>query len=329
MNKVLRELDEQELQIVYYPRMAELQPYDVLQFHLYEWETGRCSAVLTGIECVSRWLDEAGIPNELILPTEQDMIVSLERALLSTESRRHKESQIVVGIINIDDLRRTSEKSSSEHDVQRMKLDIHRILLEYVESWKGHLTALGGTEYLFVTTRGIFETVTGGYKSLPLAREIENRFGLSLSIGVGFGASAFDAGTHARLALGHCIDGGGNMCFIVREDKSVIGPLELAEPLAVNLSLLDVGLLTKAEAAGLSAGYLAKLVNHVTRIGKLEYTARELASILQVTVRTTHRLLLSWVDAGLVEITGTDRPGVRGRPTQVYKLSCLANVLRS
>lgn len=329
MEKVVRELDERAICFDFYPKMAELNPDDVLQFHRRQYEDGQCTAVLTGIGSVAEQLEDIGIPNELLSPTEQDMVVSLERTLLATESRRNKESQIVVGIISIDHLRTTTRINSSEHDIQRMHLDIHGILLEYVESWKGHLTPLGGGEYLFITTRGTFEEVTGGYKSLPLAKEIENRYSLTVSVGVGLGVSAYEAGTNARLALRHCIDGGGNMCFIVREDQSVIGPLELAEPLSVNLSLLDAALLARAEQAGLVSGYLIKLVNCITRIGKLDYTARELASILHVTVRTTHRLLVVWVDAGLVESTGMEKSGARGRPTQIYRLTCLSNLSRS
>ena len=73
-----------------------------------------------------------------------------------------------------------------------------------------------------------------------------------MSIGIGFGRSAHEAGSHARMALRRAKDAGGGSSFIVREDESIIGPLEMAEPLSAGLSLLDAALIGKAEDAGLT-----------------------------------------------------------------------------
>jgi hypothetical protein len=181
---------------------------------------------------------------------------------------------------------------------------------------------------LFITTRGIFERETGGYKSIPLARVVEKYYGLSLSIGIGFGRSANEAGTHARLALRNSKESGGDICFIVREDKSVIGPLEMTHPHEYDLSLIDANLLKRAEDAGLTSGYLSKLVAHVTRFGKTDYTAQELANVLDVTVRSTHRFLLAWLDSGLIEIIGEEKGKSKGRPKQIYRLSFLSELVR-
>ena len=126
----------------------------IVRFHAEQYAQGKTAIALTAVRSVSLELSEIGVPNEWVLPTEQDIIVALERALLSTESRRSKESQIVVGLIDVDGFRKAAELHKSEHDVQRLKLDIHRMMLEYAETLEGHLTPLGGSEYLFVTTRG-------------------------------------------------------------------------------------------------------------------------------------------------------------------------------
>ena len=70
-------------------------------------------------------------------------------------------------MINIDDFGTQALRRNNEHEVQKLKLDIHRMVLDYVESLDGYLTHLGGDEYLFFTTRGIFERETGGYKTIP------------------------------------------------------------------------------------------------------------------------------------------------------------------
>ncbi|WP_245552858.1 hypothetical protein [Brevibacillus massiliensis] len=174
---------------------------------------------------------------------------------------------------------------------------------------------------MFVTTRGIFERETRGYQYIPILTDAKRSLGVSLSIGIGFGQTANEAGTHARLALRQAKEFGGDICFIVREDRSVIGPVEMTHPMVYELSVTDEGLLMRAQKAGMTASYMSKLMAQVSRLGKMEYTAQELASILGVTLRSSHRILLQWLDAELVEIVGVEKISSKGWPRQVYRLS--------
>jgi GGDEF domain-containing protein len=316
-----KELSELNIQVVYYNGIHPYSRDELVQFHVQNYKAGPCQAVLTGIKSVSEELTRLGIPNEWVVPTEQDMIVSLERALLSTETRRSNESQIVFGVVHLDDAGSMINRRFTEHDIQKMKLEIHKMLLGYVESLDAHLIHLGGDEYLFITTRGIFERVTGGYKYIALAGEGEKLFGVTFSIGIGFGRSAGEAGTHARLALRQAKEAGGNHCFIVREDRGLIGPLEMSQPLEYDASLIDNELIAKMETSGMTLPYLSKIVAQVAKKRKFEYTAQELSFILGVTVRSTHRFLLQWLDAGLVEIAGEEKGKAKGRPKQIYRLT--------
>ncbi|CAI6027745.1 hypothetical protein [Cohnella sp. JJ-181] len=280
--------------------------------------------VFTGVERVAEELGRLNIPNARLQPSDEDIIVTLERALLSTESRKGKESQIVVGMVAVDEFGKLVQRSASEHEIQKLKLDIHRMVLDYVESLDGYLAPVGGEEYLFFTTRGIFERETGGYKTIPLAKDASLSYGITLSIGIGFGATASEAGSNARSALRKSVEAGGNACFIVREDRTLIGPLEMSDPVSSILAPLDPELLRRAEEAGMTGAYLSKLLTYMSRHGKYDYQVHELASMLNITVRSAHRLLLQWADAGLVGIAGLEKMP-KGRPRQVYRFSFLAD----
>ena len=82
---------------------------------------------------------------------------------------------------------------------------------------------------------------------------------------------------------------GGNACFIVREDGTLIGPLEMSDPVQEVLSFTDAGLIKRAEDAGMTSAYLSKLLNQRARSGKYEYKVHELAYLLDITVRSAHR----------------------------------------
>ena len=296
---------------------------EIVQFHVSNYQKHNAIA-LTGIQDVVKQLSALDIPHEWVTPTQQDMIVSFERALLATNTRRNKESQIVFGLINIDDFKGVTEKYSSEYDVQLLKLTIQQMLLDYIKMLDGHLINLGGEEYSFITTRGIFERETRGYKFIPLLQDVKSELGITISLGVGFGRTAAEAGNHARLALRQSKELGGNVCYIVREDRSVLGPVDITthkQYERYNLAITDPHLLEKAEKAGMSASYMTKLMARVSRHKKIEYTAQELASTLNVTIRSANRILLKWMDAELVDIIGEEKVTHKGRPRRIYRLS--------
>lgn len=324
VERVFTELGIRGIDMYYYEGDPLLSRDDVLQFHVQHYEQGKSSAALTGSREVSEMLSIYGVPNEWVMPTEQDITVSLERALLSTETRRSKETQFVIGLIHMEG----TDIEGPQQDAGRTKERIHRTVQGFVESLNGHVSQINDYEYLFVTTRGAFEAVTGGYKSIQLAKEMGTAYGVTMSIGAGFGTSASDAGVHAELALRHAKDAGGNICFIVREDRSIIGPLEMAEANECDMSLIDFKLVKEAEAAGLSPMHLSKLVAQVARTGRTEYSAFELAVILNITVRSTHRLLSLWLDAGLIEIAREVKAPSKGRPKQIYRFPFLEELVR-
>ncbi|MDF2651033.1 MAG: hypothetical protein K0Q73_6838 [Paenibacillus sp.] len=328
MTETLQDLDKLQTHVVYYNHSVHPSPEELLSFHQCQVKQGHANAVLTANRQVAEALTELGIPNEWIVPTKQDIDISLSRAILSSESRRNKELQIVVGFIHVDKFSLMAQKTTSEHEVHRLKLDIHRLLLSYIESLEGHLTQIGSDEFFFITTRGTFEQQTRGYKFIPIAREAQKMFNLTLSIGIGFGKSANEAGTHARIALGHCVEGGGNICYIVREDKSLIGPIEMTEPLQHDTTLIDVKLMNTVRHAGLSGASLSKLISYFTRTGKTKFIAPELASILGLTTRSIHRNLATLLDAGLVTVVGEEKVRSRGRPNQVYHLAFIEQIGR-
>lgn len=326
VRRTLKDMGIMDIESMIYDGPAYASITKLTDFHETNYNSGDCSIVFTGMESVAHELNIKGIPNVWLLPSDQDIVVSLERALLSTTSRRSKEGQIVVGMINVDDFGTQALKRNSEHEVQKLKLDIHRMVLDYVESLDGYLTHMGGDEYLFFTTRGIFERETGGYKTIPLAKDVNKTHGISLSIGMGFGRTASAAGTSARIAMRKAKEAGGNACFIVREDGTLIGPLEMADPVQDMLSSTDAALIKHAEDAGMTSAYLSKLLQQRARFGKYEYKVHELANLLDITVRSAHRLLLLWIDNDLVEIAGLEKVP-RGRPRQIFQFTFLQKKL--
>lgn len=325
VKQILSELKEENYELYSYDHHSN--DLDEIIFFHYSNHKNYQTIALTGMHQISERLTALKIPHQLVTPTQQDMIVSLERALLSTRTRQNKESQIVFGLINVDKFRRKAESYANEHDVQLLKLKIQQMVLDYIKQLDAHFINLGGEEYAFITTRGIFERETRGYKYIPLLQNIKNHLDITLSLGVGFGQTAAEAGNHARLALKQSKELGGNVCYIVREDRSVIGPVDVTtykQYESYELAITDPKLLDKAEKAGMSATYMTMLMARVARHNKIDYTAQELAETLNITIRSAHRILLKWMDADLVEIVGEEKVSHKGRPRRIYRLSFIS-----
>ena len=293
---------------------------DLVIYHLENAAKDPTTVVITSLKLVSESLTKNNIMNEWLKPSEEDIIVAIERMLLGTNQRKQKEMQIIIGRIFIENSTTTMNEFMTEQQVQKRNHSIYRMLLHFAEQMNGYLTALSSNEYLFVTSRGIFERVTEGYKFLPIVDEVKKKLGVHLSIGIGFGFSALEAGSHARVALIQAQEIGGSCCFIVREDRSVFGPIDLIAPMKYPLAVTDQLFIHQAEAIGMSAGNIEKTIALMKRKNKNEFTAHELASILGITPRSAHRIVQSWLDANLIEVIGTEKISRRGRPRQVFRL---------
>ncbi|QHE53023.1 hypothetical protein [Pontibacillus sp. HMF3514] len=319
--RAFSEVEEKNMNLYFSEESSIDAVEEIVNFHCEKYKSGLTTGALTGIKMVSDRLTELHVPNDWVNPTRQDIVVTLERALLSTETRRNKESQIVFGLIQVHNFRELVEQQESEYGVQKLKIHLQQVLLDYVECLEGHLTSLGGDEYLFVTTRGVFERETRGYKVIPLLYDTEKELGAHLNIGVGFGLSANQAGTHARMALRQAKEFGNRSCFIVREDRNVIGPVEMKSPLVYELTTTDQAIIEKAESVGMTPTYISKVKSHINRMDMEAFTARELSTILNISTRSANRILSRWLDADLVEIIGMEKVVSKGRPRQLYQLN--------
>lgn len=292
----------------------------IVNFHIENVAKAPNTVVITSIKLVSELLANNNIVNEWLKPSEEDIIVAIERMLLGTNQRKQKEMQIIIGRIFIEKTTTLNPDFMTEQQIQKRNHSTYRMLLHFAEQMSGYLTALSSTEYLFVTNRGIFERVTEGYKVLPIVDELKKKLGVTLSIGIGFGFSALEAGSHARVALIQAQENGGDSCYIVNEDRSVFGPIDITAPMKYPLAVTDQLLIQQSAAVGMNAANIEKTMALIRRKKKNEFTSHELASVLGITPRSAHRIVQSWLDASLIEVIGTEKISRRGRPRQVFRL---------
>jgi hypothetical protein len=236
------------------------------------------------------------ISKNLIYPTDQDMIVALERALLSSETRRKKEHQAVVGSIHIQ----KGEPS---------------LLEKFSHLVEGHLIEINPTQYVLTSKRGIFERVTQGYKYLPL---ISGNDEAVIHMGIGFHASSKQAGAYSKIALEHALAFKKSACYVVREDQSVFGPIAFGTPATYHTIITNREAIKEAKQVGMTAVHMDRLKAFLSRKEAFHFTANDFANVSDITLRSAHRILLNWQDADLVVIAGQEKTRFKGRPKVIY-----------
>ncbi|MHB9058783.1 MAG: hypothetical protein ACYC53_08175 [Bacillota bacterium] len=308
------------------PSMNDPSPDEAAAFHHRAIAAGRATHALTCILEVYRRLRAEGVPCCWLVPSQVALREALEKLFYVAEAARARGAQIVVGLVRLRSNGHAGGDGRGEDDASpisaaRLRLKAHERLLSQVEEFDGQLVDLGSGEFQFFTTRARFEQATDVYRHWPL--KDGSAEGLEMGVGVGLGATASEAGVNAKAALdeavrGGAIRGGANACFVMLENKRLIGPLGPGV-LAYRIRNTDLALL---ETAGELGTAVATLQRALAALGGLdrEFTARDLAPRLRVGLRTAHRLLHKLHAAGLVVEVGQESAGTRGRPRRVFRL---------
>jgi len=292
------------------PTAGDLSPDEVAAFHLRARQNGQATHALTCVLSVYRQLREAGVACSWLVPSRVALTEALEKLLYVAEGVRARGAQIVVGLVR-------PPGDGYHRRAARLRLKAHELLLSQVEEFDGHLVDSGSGDFQFFTTRASFEKTTGLYSHWPLAPRLAEA-GIAMSAGVGLGATAGQAGVNARAALTEALRGDGQACFVMLENKRLIGPLGPGA-LAYSVRNTDQALLETAGEIGTAAASLRRVLAALDGMAGA-FTAHDLAPRLRVGLRTAHRVLAKLREAGYVVEVGQESAGTRGRPRRVFCL---------
>ncbi|WP_245339238.1 transcriptional regulator [Paenibacillus shirakamiensis] len=305
-----------------------IQKYDVgmetdelVAFHQNLWQQGKVDATVTCITSVYNRLQKLGLPVYRVVPTGSAIRDGLNRALLERKSLSFSSSQIAVGIINIDNFLQLTKEASSEYEIQRKKLILQQILLDFGEETQSLIKWSDGDEVSFITTRGIIEQTTRSFQEAPLLFEIMEKLQWNASVGIGIGRTANEAEGKAREALLKAKLSGGGNCFLIMQDGLVFGPLGSELTLEYSVRSEDPYLLSIAKKVGLSVGTINKLQSFCRRLGTTTFTASQLAEGFGITLRSARRIMAVLEKFDVAQIVGEEQPAGRGRPRQIYHLT--------
>ncbi|MBB4827030.1 hypothetical protein HNO89_004321 [Sporosarcina luteola] len=293
---------------------------ELVEFHRDLWLAGKIDLVITSINAVYEKLRLLQIPCSRMVMPEKNIIDTMHTGYTYGELNRSKKAQIAVGFISIKQYKEYIQERGKLAG-QEVVLELHQLLLHFAKDMNASLHYLNNEQYLLFGTRGPIEAMAKQEEGLSILRKISEALPIKVGIGFGFGIDANDAEENAQIALAYAMEPADECnCYIVTDNKQVIGPIEKQSKTFL-LRSEDEYYLTLATKTSLSVSNISKIIEFWEMRSHKGFTAGELADYLELSRRSSSRMLKKLADNGIAAVIGEEQPHAKGRPRSVYQLN--------
>ncbi|MDI2587420.1 hypothetical protein OR571_09965 [Psychrobacillus sp. NEAU-3TGS] len=282
-----------------YPHTLKIDPTfeleEVANFHARLYQSGKTSLAITSIHSVFHALQEKKVPVIRMLDSKSNILKGLEDAKSMALLAKSRAAKIAIGYIQ-------SNQVISEE-----------ILKKIAGTIQANYIPTPGDLYTFISTQG----------NVQIALEsniIEHWFelvSLPVKIAFGYGKTVVEATQNAKDALPYVAE---NSAYLINDHKELLGPYPNRQQ-QVQLKTNDPKLVQIAKNTKLSPANLSKIMQFSRSHSSVEFTAHDLEVYLQVSRRTTERLLKKLVDHGYARVVGEEMTYQQGRPRAIYEFN--------
>lgn len=270
---------------------------DILQKHIELWHAKKIDFAITSIHTVFDELQALNIPAMRMLDATNSMIQCLKETKSRSILTKSESVKAVVGLLDI-----------SEHNI------IKSHILEHITA-ATHSTFKQITPHCFelYTTAGHLQKALDKEHLQKLILQVDHPFKLAF----GYGHSILEATQNAQHALKFAKP---YEIYILDEHKNLLGPFPNSEA-KIALKTNDPYVLKMARQTNLSPLNISKIINFSRERQSAQFTSHNLSEYLQVTRRTTERIIKKLVDHGYAKIVGEEMTHQQGRPRKIYELN--------
>ncbi|EON73782.1 hypothetical protein [Lysinibacillus sphaericus] len=280
-----------------YPISLAEAPHDILQKHLTLWQAKSIDFVITSIHSVFDELQALNIPAMRMLDASSSIIQCIEETKSQSLLTKSESVKAAVGLLDMQE-----------------DNDFHASILNHITA-ATHSTykQISPNYFELYTTAGHLQNAFEKENLQKLLQQIEKPFKLAF----GYGHSIFEAAQNAKYALKFTKP---FEIYILDEHKNLVGPLPNGEA-KISLKTNDPYILQMAKQTNLSPVNLSKIINFSRERQSAQFTSSNLSEYLQVSRRTTERIIKKLVDQGYAKVVGEEMPHQQGRPRTIYELN--------
>lgn len=181
------------------------------------YRSGAVSFCITIFYQVRDMLKKRGVPVYILQPSYEDIRNGLQRLVLTYELQLNQNNRLAVIAIHTDTPKNPIPEAT-DFRLSLEKLAVAREVYRFAKSMDAACIEQPPAEYMLFATSSIIENMTDHYRHLHILQNVAENTAFTLSIGIGYGATAADAKYHALRAMNHAITAGGSQAYLIGRD---------------------------------------------------------------------------------------------------------------
>jgi hypothetical protein len=295
----------------------------VYQFHEQNYIYKKASCCITAFYAVHQRLKAKNIPCYFLRPTGSTIRQALHKIQLHHLVQISQQSQIAALYIQIDRPNEYSLFNDDEYQYIIDRTNVTRQIYIFAQHIKAAVVEVSVQEYLLFSTKYLLESVTNNFENIEILPSVKNHTASTISLGIGYGATAQEAKASARLGMRRASGLGGDAAFIVYDKKNIIGPIRRPNSqLSPDLDTkIDKKFLDISDKTMISVTTIFQLHSIIKHQGKNQFTSTELAELLKVSPRTVNRMITKLVQHNYCFEVGKRSPDKGGRPKRIIQFA--------
>lgn len=306
--------------IVYVDTNSSYFVRKVQEEHLKNFKEGLCEVCLTNIRSVCDYLTENAVPCVLIAPSTETYIYEIRKILLSDKLKKLSGNKIVSLYIAASP---SNEFYIYNNTVLQEAIELNKVaetIAFFAQKIDGALITISNKEFMLICDNCSLENATDNFSKIDILSSICTNTSHVLSVGIGYGDSIKTAKTNSELGLYRAKKEGGNRAYLVYSPDNIVGPLEPNEQKEKSPRICGERLVKIAEASGLSINTIFKIDCIIKQRNNRNFTSREIASELGISLRTANRIVAKLDACGYTSEVGKHVIKEKGRPSRMIKV---------
>jgi hypothetical protein len=300
---------------------VETEIEELYQYHLSLYQEGKVGAVITSFERVYQNLIENDVPAYWYTMSNTEIKQAFQMLREKVRTLYFKDSQIGIVMADVERFYEIAEAARSPYQLQYIELNIKEKLIEVCQSLNGSLLEKGNGRYSIFSSRGTIEKNIAGIQKLKqVLHDIHN---ITMTIGIGFGETAFSAELNAIQALRQNEERIHSDSIMIQDEGEVVEASGDKSRLSFSTISSDDEISKKLKAVNISLRTFNKVIGMLNSAGKQEFTSTDLVTHLHIEPRNSRRIVKQLNAAGLIEYVGEQSSQTKGRPKKVYRIARL------
>ncbi|MCT4564325.1 MAG: hypothetical protein N4A68_08420 [Maledivibacter sp.] len=281
---------------------------------------GEIDFIISTVTGVLEKLKADNIPCEMVTHAEISIKSKLRRLLMRNIAEVNKSNQIIVIAISIDRLPYSAIQNYDEYYNSIQQLKIYKEIYKFSKATQSAIMEIGNGNFLLFSTRNVIERETDGFTKMDLIDKIRDTKCGTISMAIGFGATANQAKKSALKGQYHSQKQGGNCAFVVFDDNNMfilnksVTSKEISEK--VDKRINDIAINSK-----LGINTVFKLIRVVEQYSIEEITAKELALLYGITHSSMNKIISKLEACNYVKIISNNKINQRGRPSRIIRFN--------